>query len=158
MVPGFGGISTRFFHSISCPVLGFILARNADLVEKPILILVIILCGTVKAGDIVKDNQVLFFPPMSEDEPLFGDVTHQVHYQVVPLFLAITYDLSDQLVTYEETGPFCERVNGHHWIGGVRVAIPQSLLLDVDVGTGKRCDLVIVHVKAVYDLKISVSG
>ena len=75
-------------------MLGFILARYDDLVEKPILMFRIRLCGTVKAGDIVKDNQVLFFPPMSEDEPLFGDVTHQVHYQVVPLFLAITYDLS----------------------------------------------------------------
>ena len=106
MVPGFGRISTRFFCSIACPVLRFILTRYDDLVEKPILIFIIILCGTVKTGDIVKDNQVLFVPPMSEDEPLFGDVTHQVHHQVASLFLAITYDLSDQLMTYEETGPF----------------------------------------------------
>ena len=89
MVPGFGRISTSFFNSTSCPVLRFILTRYDDLVEKPILIFIIILCGTVKTGDIVKDN-----PPMSEDEPLFGDATHQVHHQVVPLFLAITYDLS----------------------------------------------------------------
>ena len=61
-------------------------------------------------------------------------------------------------MTYEETRSFCERVNGHHWIGGVGVAIPQSLLLYADVGAGKRCDLVIVHVKAVYDLKIFVSA
>ena len=95
---------------------------------------------------------------MSEDEPLFGDVTDQVHHQVVSMFLAITYDLFDQLVAYEETRSSCERVNRHHWIGGVGVAIPQGLLLYANVGTAKRCDLVIVHVKAVYDLKISLSG